>query len=274
MISSQTLKITNWTAAAIHFTQAAYWIHVKNKNETFDTPLEIYTNRIKNVGGIPIVINEPLGDNPDLETLLITFFLVTGAFHTFYALDLGGLYSEALANQNNYYRWLEYSITATIMINIVARSAGVNDQEALILMNAATVGTMLQGQIVETTLANRGNITLVDRNKNVIAATLVGWILMLSVFGVIIKKFNETIADVETFANVDIPDWIPAVVWSQFIFYNIFGFWQLWHILQSNNPNFDYSNIEMGYNVLSITSKTVLGGILGYGLQQANNRDT
>ncbi len=274
MVSEQTLKITNWTAAAIHFTQAAYWIYVKNQRETFDTPLEIYTNRIKDVNGVPTVINESVGDKPDLETLLITFFLVTGAFHTFYALDIGGLYSEAIYAQNNMYRWLEYSITATIMINIVARSAGVNDQEALILMNAATVGTMLQGQVVETALANRGIITPVDKNKTVIAASLAGWVLMLSVFGVIIKKFNETIADVETLANVDIPDWIPAVVWSQFIFYNIFGFWQLWHILQSNNPNFDYSNIEMGYNVLSITSKTVLGGILGYGLQQANNRDT
>ena len=274
MVSKQTLKNTNWTAAAIHFAQAAYWIYVKNQGETFDMPLEIYTNRIKNVNGIPTVINESVGDKPDLETLLITFFLVTGAFHTFYALDIGGLYSRAIAKQNNMYRWLEYSITATIMINIVARSAGVNDREALILMNAATAATMLQGQVVETALANKDILSLEDRNKTVIAASLTGWVLMLSVFGVIIKKFNDTIKDVETLADVDIPDWIPAIVWSQFIFYTIFGLWQIWHILQADKPDFDYSNIEMGYNILSITSKTVLGGILGYGLQQAKGRDT
>jgi len=273
MVNSSTLRMVNITAAAVHFTLAAYWIYQKSKGEPSAINLSIYRDALEDVNGIPTIVNKKLQNVPDLETLLITFFLITGSFHVFYSLNINNVYNDAVyVKQNNYFRWIEYSITATIMINIVAHSAGISDRDTIVLMNVATVATMWQGQSVELALNNKGKLSSKDFNQLIVIPTLTGWLLMLGVFGTIIYKFNETISDVEKLANVDIPDWISAVVYSQFIFYNAFGIWQIFHIIKSNSPDFSYSDIELGYNVLSVLSKTTLGSILGYGLQQSKNR--
>ena len=64
--------------------------------------------------------------------------------------------------------------------------------------------------------------------------------------------------------------------WSQVIFYSLFGLWQLFQIysVYKNPDKYNYEKFEIGYNILSLLSKTALGCILGFGIDQSANRDS
>lgn len=158
------------------------------------------------------------------------------------------------------------------MINIVARTAGVSIDDTLLLANLATICVMLQGQTVEMALKEPVSPSKFYR---LIIYNLVGWVLMIGIFGIIISRFQQTIKDIKAATCAKIPDFVSYTVWSQFIFYNLFGFWQLYQIFSVyNNPNYDYTKFEIGYTTLSLLSKTTLGVILGFGIDQSAKRNT
>jgi len=281
-MSQKTLRIINGLCATIHGGFCIIWIKKKRDNYIIPQDLKIYTTSIQNVNGdIQTIIKEKPDSlvKFDLRDLLILFFGITSLTHSFYLLSsydnipiIGGLYNKMIENKNNFIRWIEYSITATIMINIVARSAGISDENTLILTNLATVAVMLQGQTIELALKEPHSSTKIQL---LIIYNLVGWGLMLGVFGIIITKFQQTISEIKKATCANIPDFVKYVIYSQFIFYNLFGFWQLYQIFSVyNNPNYDYTKFEIGYNILSLLSKTILGFILGFNIDQSASRDS
>ena len=56
----------------------------------------------------------------DLKNLLSLFFTITSGFHLFYGINVGDIYTDMIDNGSNLFRWIEYSITATIMMIIIA----------------------------------------------------------------------------------------------------------------------------------------------------------
>lgn len=280
-MSENTLRILNGLCMTIHGGFCVLWIKKKKDNYIIPQDLKIYTNSIQNINGtVQTVIKEKPNSlvKFDLRDLLILFFGITSFTHAFYLLSsfnniplIGGFYNKMIKNRNNFVRWIEYSITATIMINIVARSAGISNEDTLILSNLATVAVMLQGQSIELALKEQPSSTKIQR---LIIYNLVGWGLMLGVFGIIISRFQQTITEIKKATCAKIPDFVKYVIYSQFVFYNLFGIWQLYQIFSVyDKPNYDYTKFEIGYTVLSLLSKTILGFILGFGIDQSANRD-
>jgi hypothetical protein len=161
----KTLRILNFLCMSVHGIFCGIWIKKKIDNYKIPTDLKVYTSAIKNVNG---QIKNVLVEKPDsimsmdLRNLLIAFFGITSFVHAIYFVSsyknvpvIGGLYENMIFNKNNYIRWIEYSITATLMINIVARSAGINTEDTLILANLATACVMLQGQTIEMALQEK-----------------------------------------------------------------------------------------------------------------------
>jgi hypothetical protein len=273
MSKTKTLKILNGLCMVVQGGFCGLWIAKKRDNYIIPQDLKVYTTSIQNINGtIKTVIKEKENSfiKKDLRDLLIAFFGITAAVHAFYFFS-GGIYDKMIANQNNYIRWIEYSITATLMINIVARSAGVSDEDTLILCNLATVAVMLQGQTIELALKENPSST---KLQQLIIYNLVGWGLMIGVFAIIISKFQQTIDEIKAATCAKIPDFVNYIIYSQAAFYMSFGLLQFIQILTVyNTPNYDYANFEIGYNVLSLLSKTTLGFILGFGIDQSSGRD-
>jgi len=278
---SHSLRIINASCAILHLTFCIFWFKKKKNNYIIPSDLKVYTTSIQNIdGNVKTVIKEKPDSflKIDLRDLLILFFGITSLVHAFYLVSsfnniplVGGIYNNMITNKNNFIRWIEYSITATIMINIVARSAGVSNEDTLILINLATAAVMLQGQTIELALKENPSGT---KLQQLIIYNIVGWGLMLGVFGIIISKFQQTVDEIKAATCANIPDFVKYTVWSQFLFYNLFGAWQLYQIISVyNNPKYDYEKFEFGYNVLSLLSKTILGGILGFGIDQSSKRE-
>ena len=276
---NKTLRILNLTCATVHAGFCIMWIKKKIDNYNIPMDLKVYSTSIQNIKGrVEVVLQEKPNSifHTDVRDLLMAFFGITSLTHALYFATsfpvTGGLYNKMIYNKNNFIRWIEYSITATLMINIVARTAGVSVDDTLLLANLATSCVMLQGQVVEMALKEPVSPSKFHR---LIIYNLVGWVLMIGVFGIIISRFQQTIKDIKAATCADIPDFVAYTVWSQFIFYNLFGFWQLYQIFSVyNNPDYDYTKFEMGYTILSLLSKTTLGVILGFGIDQSSKRAT
>lgn len=135
--------------------------------------MKIYKTSIQNIDGdVKVVLKEEKDSylKSDLRDLLIAFFGITSLTHLFYFLSsynkvplIGGVYNKMIQNRNNFVRWFEYAITATIMINIVARSAGISEEDTLLLTNIAIAAVMLQGQSIELALKEKPSWNKVQR---------------------------------------------------------------------------------------------------------------
>ena len=278
-MANKTLRILNATCMTVHAGFCALWIKKKMDNYNIPMDLKIYSTSIQNINGhVEVVLQEKPNSifHVDVRDLLIAFFGITSLTHAFYFAtsftSMGDFYNKMIYNKNNFVRWIEYSVTATLMINIVARSAGVSIDDTLLLTNLATACVMLQGQTIEMALKEPASPS---KFRRLIIYNLVGWALMIGVFGIIISRFQQTIKEIKAATCANIPDFVGYTVWSQFIFYNLFGFWQLYQIFSVyNNPNYDYTKFEMGYTILSLLSKATLGSILGFGIDQSSKRDT
>lgn len=202
----------------------------------------------------------------NLATLVVSFFVITGAFHGLYA-GMGRSYDDLVyKNNNNYLRWIEYSISATIMINIIALQAGIRDRSTLELLTGGTIGLMLQGQIVEASLA--GGKKLTNNEKScILTATISGWVIMIANFYVIVKQYMSLDKDIDNLGceGVAIPDFVFWIIVTQLLFYSTFGFIQIYQIYQKlNGKRTSYSVIERMYLIDSLLAKVTLGAMLAY----------
>ena len=214
------------------------------------------------------------------QVLLVYFFLITACFHLFYYFtngksgkgipdSIGNIYTRAINNQNNYFRWIEYSITATMMLYIIAYSSGVKDIEVYNLLFALNVGMIAQGQLIETAVRDQ---------RDWVTPMITGFILLVAefvcVFRALSKRFseiNDYIASHPIASNgVKIPQWLSYLGIIIFIFFSSFGFISLYGAFSKVK----YETIETLYVILSFVAKATLGFFMAFGLSQRQNNQT
>lgn len=204
----------------------------------------------------------------NIQYLLVGFFVITGCFHLFYYLSgkkKDGAYNQVIQNQNNYFRWIEYSITSTIMLFIIAMTSGVKDMNIYYSILVSNLVMIMLGQTVETAV----------RDKKDWKTPMIGaFLLLVTNFFIIIRNLwqrldqvNQFLTDHPNNVNVDgktIPSWIKYMVFVMFFFYASFGFLSLYGAYTGK----EYPIIEKGYIILSLVSKAQLGAFIAYGLGQ------
>ena len=234
-----------------------------------------------------------------LPFLLCSFTGVTIAAHTLYATALSTKYQTEITQGQNKYRWIEYAISATIMLVIIALSSGVSDANSLFVLSTISVCVMLLGHLVEKYMA-----TDMDTAQ---LATLVAWLLFLAAWSFIfvqyaeqiyqINRRNELIAatqqppvcimtveqkpslaatqkpvvdeKVTTPTSLSIPVFVHVMVALMFFWYSSFGLVQLVQLgMKKWGKEVDYSKVDKAYIVLSLLAKTTLPVIFTIGLTQ------
>lgn len=239
----------------------------------------IYFNRIKSSSTTPSQINLSFYDHvfkysngsyevnseetkrwteDTISSLVVSFFGVTAAFHLFYALNPGNLYLNAVKSGNNYFRWVEYSISATIMMLIIAVLSGVKDTQNYILLLTSAFAMIWTGQWFET---SKGGARWVP--------IIIGFILLAGAFIVIWNSFKRRLDEVKA-AGFNLPGWLWATVIILFIFYTSFGVVPIVQAMKGGN----YRNYEKTYLTLSLASKATLGILVGYGFGQRSQTET
>lgn len=206
-----------------------------------------------------------------IQKLIIGFFLITGSFHLTYYLtsnDEKDNYSVMIANGNNYLRWIEYCITSTMMLYIIAFSSGVKDTNVYIMLFANNVAMISQGQLVEEAVRD---------GKPWWIPMVTSFMLLFSEFFIIARSFFRQLNSVNSFLDKNktgplasitkgatIPTWIKLVIMILFVFYSCFGFVSL----IGSIAKVKYESIEKAYIILSFVAKATLGIFVAFGIAQ------
>jgi len=182
-----------------------------------------------------------------IQWLLVAFFIITAFFHLYYYLADGFIshqYSDMIKNKNNFLRWIEYSISATMMLYIIAFISGVKDTNIYYLITVTNVAMMMQGQWIEQSMRD---------GREWATPMITGFILLLVEFFVIYRDYlrRTTSENVQGFSQ---PGWMPSSVWIMFIFFITFGLISLYNAFSGT----DYYYIEVMYIFTSFIAKNWL----------------
>lgn len=241
--------------------------------------LDFNMNRNKIVEGVNTTFDitvTPVGSPYTITQSVGLFYLITAFTHLTYASIWKTGYLEAIDQHHNPIRWLEYGVSATVMVYILCLVTGVKDLNAIIPIIGANICTMYCGYISEEAIRKYDFPTA--RN-----AITMGWILQISIYLSLFIRFGNIIFDIREIKDgmgnpkYKIPAWLWLVLIPTFLYYGGFGivanFWYMnakkSYETTGKLPSFE--GTEKWYLYLSLFSKLFLGLYLGYGYTQQND---
>ena len=175
-----------------------------------------------------------------------TFFFLSAIAHGLLAFPLRGWYEGRLASGIQPMRWIEYSLSSSVMIVVIAALAGIQEIGTLVAIFGINAAMNLFGWSMES--ANQGR-TKVQWNHYVfgVIAGIVPWI----VIGIALWS-----ASVEPGA-APIPTFVFVIFGTLFVAFNVFA---ITMILQYGKIGRwrDYLVGEKTYMVMSLVAKTLL----------------
>lgn len=191
-----------------------------------------------------------------IVTMLAAFTLITGLMHIIGYAQANAGYQEKVGKGLNWKRWLEYTMTATIMLLVIAMSSGIQSGSTLALIAVCSSTCMILGYISEQTAIHNATVSK--------WATGCGWLLLLMAYGVILYRFQEVTNKRKP------PGFVYGIVWSMFGLFMSFGVIHLVHMSKQwshNKPTERFNRrIDGAYTVASAGAKITLVVLLASGL--------
>ena len=193
--------------------------------------------------------NPPSTRLPDAETLVdvrigaaVAVFLALAAIdHLLTATVARSTYEADLAQGINRFRWVEYSISATIMVLLIAMYSGITEITAVIAIAGANVAMILFGWLQE-------RFNPPDRTETTMLPFWFGTIAGIAPW--IAIWFNVVTAD-------EVPGFVYGIVVAETILFFSFGLNQ-WLQYRRIGRWADYLYGEKSYLVLSLVAKSLL----------------
>lgn len=163
---------------------------------------------------------------------------------------LGYKYDNMIDSNKNPLRFIEYSISASIMLIAIAVLNGVTDINLLISIAVLTASCQLCGLAVEF---------IKERPIKIILHSI-GWLQFGWAYGIIFHAFFRSIKSANDNDNPGPPSFVYIIVILLFILYASFGVVQLIEVIKG--PSFNKYTKEKSYVILSLTAKLLLGWMI------------
>jgi Heliorhodopsin len=233
------LRIYNLVVGLVHLAQAIVIFALSNG---FSLP--VTGSFMTGPPGSELSPREKLFAVP-IGPLVAVFLLLAAADHLLMAAPgVWPWYRENLARKINYARWWEYSISASIMIVLIAMITGVSDIGAVIAIFGVNTAMIFFGMVME--IMNRDH----DRTNWTpficgCVAGIVPWIVIAYQF---IGAANRSAGP---------PGFVYGIVISLFVLFNSFAI-NMWLQYRKRGPWRDYLFGEKTYILLSLIAKSLL----------------
>ena len=230
------LRTLNLAAAALHLTQAIAVVILAT-----DFVLPITAAYLAGPPGTP---PGPATVQADLPTGLAVagFLFLSFLAHLIVSTVWFRNYIGDLSRQINRARWVEYSLSSTLMIVVISQLVGITDVAALIGIAGANVSMILFGWLQEKYEQPGGR----------------GWLPFI--FGCIagaIPWLAILFYTVAPGSDAEPPGFVYGIVVSLFAFFNVFALNQ-WLQYRAKGRFADYLVGERGYIILSLIAKSLL----------------
>ena len=171
------------------------------------------------------------------------FFFLSAFFH--FLVSTPGVfdrYTKGLAAQHNYYRWVEYSISSSVMIVLIAQVTGITNAAALMAIFGVNASMILFGWVQEK-YVKPGSGDMLPFAFGSFAGS-VPWLVLL-VYILAPGAERDTSA----------PAFVYVIIVTVFVLFNCFALVQ-W--LQYKKKPISYLKAEKAYIVLSLVAKSLL----------------
>jgi hypothetical protein len=174
------------------------------------------------------------------------FFFLSATAHALLALPARGWYEDRLARGQNPARWIEYALSSSVMIVVIAELSGVQEVGTLVAIFGANAAMNLFGWSMEAANEGRPRVQWLHYLFGCVAG-IVPWL----VIG--IALWTAATAP----GAAAIPGFVIAIFVSLFISFNVFA---INMVLQYRHvgPWADYLYGERTYMLLSLFAKSLL----------------
>jgi len=238
-INTSTIRRYNLIAGVFHLVQMVAVLALAN-----DFTLPIVARYMSGPPGSTFAEPITLFDTP--VGLGVAIFLGLSAFFHFLVISpkFFSRYSAGLTQNRNYFRWVEYSISSSVMIVLIAQICGVSDVVAIISLFGVNASMILFGWLQEK-YEEPGNGGWLPYIFGCIAGA-VPW-LAIAFYVLAIGGPGDTKA----------PAFVYGIVFSIFFFFNTFAIVQYLQYKKVGKWS-DYLRGEKTYITLSLVAKSAL----------------
>lgn len=232
------LRVANLVLAVLHAAQALAIVAIGAT-----LPIPITAQWAEGPPGSALAAPEVLFDLP-VRWAVAAFLLLAALDHLLVASPgIVRWYERNLERGINVARWLEYSLSASLMVVLIATFSGVTDVRALVAVAGANVAMILFGWAMERVNLGRERLDWSPFWFGCVAGAVPWVVIAISLVG----------------AELDgeVPGFVWGIFVSLFLFFNSFAANQ-WLQYRRIGPWRDYLFGEWGYLVLSLTAKSAL----------------
>lgn len=181
-----------------------------------------------------------------LAGLIVAFFLVSSMAHLFIATLYLRRYELDLRRGLNVARWVEYAISASVMIVAIAMLVGIYDIGALLMLFSLVALMNLLGLVMEVHNQTTPRTDWLSFRIGTLAG-IVPWAVIA------ISFWAST-----TYGGGQIPAFVYWIYVSIFLFFSCFAV-NMWLQYRRIGPWASYLYGERAYVVLSLVAKSALG---------------
>ena len=229
------LRLYNWVMGALHAVQGLAVVFLATE---FTLPV---------TAAFPE--GPPGSDIPNPETLfdlsiawgVATFLFLSAFFHWFIASVGAGRYRDQLSRGQNQIRWIEYALSSSVMIVLIAMLTGITNIAALIALFGVNAGMIFFGSVQERYEEPGGSLWPFWMGG---VLGIVPWIAI----GVFL---------VSPGSDAQPPGFVYGIFFSLFVFFNSFALTQ-WLQYKEIGRWKNYLSGERTYILLSLLAKSAL----------------
>lgn len=188
-------------------------------------------------------------------------------------------YLDSVARRVNFVRWLEYSVSASVMILAVALVVGVRSYSNMVMYFASTFSTQFCGLVAELMVEKDPARRYEDRESLFLPAFLIvgsGWVLQVGVFISLFASFTLSVAEASNMGGQEPPWWVSLIVIGMAVLFSSFGIVNLVDLVHRCYFDNDKKReacglkkdrccccqasdaVELSYIALSLTAKALL----------------
>jgi len=230
------LKRFNLMMFAIHIFQVFLMLYFSNN---FSLPVTYSAPTYDPVTTTIVPVAETIGEIK-LAPLVALFMFISAAAHLLIGTFLYNRYKNHLKNHMNPYRWYEYSLSASLMIVLIAMLTTIYDIGTLLALFVLTAVMNLMGLMMEVHNQTTKKTKWVSYYIGCLAG-IVPWIVIF----------------IPLIAAESVPDFVIAIFITIALFFNLFAVNMVLQYKKIGKWN-DYLYGEKMYIVLSLVAKSAL----------------
>lgn len=235
------LRVFNLVMGLIHLVQAAAIFYLAG---THSFTLTASYLEYEKIGGLIYPETFAAGSIP-LGLALAGVSLISGTFHLLVAGPFFfNKYVLGLSKNYNFFRWIEYALSSSLMIVIIAVLMGIFDIHILILMYSLCVCMIAFGGLSEYVFKFGEGLAKICFWLGALVSAVV-WVIIFNHYYSLLKLDYQT------------PGYLAALIISTFVLFNIFAV-NMYLKLNEYGPWKNYYFVESMFILLSLTAKSAL----------------